>query len=282
MKLISQRPVVALVLIICVVSLVIASAQGQTSTWGNIMTYDQRNQWILFTDQTGTWHAPMAMRNAAAPSGSVTEFTVNTDGQFEVQQFNNGVVSALLNLDTDGHVVLAGTQGGGIATDVTTGETCIPATMTGLPCGPQATRWSNGDANHAQGVLSAYRGQPLAGNGQPTILYYADSQLTGSFGPYTIFTTNASGYASSGMYRLSGYLTATSTQPGGSMQFILGYTDEVRGQIQMNGFPIPFAAPGANLPFSFVFFSQPEKPITISTVTTGGPTYTIHLRLEAL
>ena len=283
MKFIKERPVVAFVLVILGAFTIFAvSVQGQVNPWGGIMTYDTRNQWILFTDQTNTWHAPLAMRNASAPSNTVTEFTVNTDGQFEIQQFQLGTVSALLNLDTDGHVILAGSQGGGIATDVVTGETCIPATMSGSPCAPQATRWSNGDANHPQGMLSAYRGQALAGNGQSAILYNADSTLTGSFGPYTIFTTNASGYASSGMYRLSGYLTATSTQAGGSMQFLAGYTDEVRGQMQTNGFPIPFNAPGANLPFSFVFFSEAGKPITISTVTTGGPTYTIHLRLEAL
>jgi hypothetical protein len=131
-------------------------------------------------------------------------------------------------------------------------------------------------------VLTQYRGQALAGNGQPTILYYADTSLTGSFGPYTIFTTNGTGYASSGMYRLSGYLTATSVIPGATMQFVSGYTDEVGNQTQTNGEPIPFALVGAKLPFSFVFYSEQSKPITISTVTTGGPAYTIHLRLEAL
>jgi hypothetical protein len=116
----------------------------------------------------------------------------------------------------------------------------------------------------------------------PTILFTADSTLTGNFGPYTIFTTNASGYASSGMYRLSGYITATNTQLGGSMQFATGYTDEVASQTQVSGQPIPLGIVGANLPFSLVLYSQAGKPITISTITTGVPTYTIHLRLEAM
>jgi len=275
MRFIGKRPILVLVLCLVGIFTVLSSARGQGTLFGGIMSYDPANQWVMFTDRTNSWHAPLAIHNASAPSNSVTEFTVNTDNQFVIQTFNEGNIASYLDLDTDGSAALYGVGGGGIGMDSQTGDTCLPAVQT-APCGPNSLRISaNGTVNH-------YRGQATAGNGISTILYFADATLTGSFGPYTIFTTNPSGYAGSGMYRLSGYITATNTQPGGSMQFVAGYTDEVAAQTQVNGSPIPFGVAGANLPFSLVFFSDAGKPITISTVTTGGPTYTIHLRLEAL
>jgi hypothetical protein len=274
-RLIRAKPVMIMVVALLVVFVALGSAQGQGSLFGGIMTYEQANQWVLFTDQTNSWHAPLAIHNSAAPSNSVTEFTVNTDNQFEIQSFSEGTLASYLDLDTDGSAALYGTGGGGIGMEANSGDTCLPSIQT-APCGPNSLRIStNGTINH-------YRGQATAGNGISTILYFADATLSGSFGPYTIFTTNASGYAGSGMYRLSGYITATNTQLGSTLQFVAGYTDEVMAQTQTTGTPTLIGVPGANVPFSFVFFSQAGKPITISTVTNGGPTYTIHLRLEAL
>jgi len=229
---------------------------------------------MLFTDRTGEWHAPLAIHNSAAPSNSIVEFTVNTDDQFVIQTYNKGNPASSLDLDTDGSASLYGSGGGGVGVEAATGDTCIPAVQTN-PCGPLALRIG------ANGIVNHYRGQATAGNGISTIQYYADATLTGSFGPYAIFRTNSSGYASSGLYRLSGYMTATNTPAGGSMQLALGYTDETGPQNQYAGQP-NFGVVGANLPFSFVFYSQASQAITITTVTTGTPTYTIHLRLEAL
>ena len=275
LKFLGKRPVVAWVVAMIGLFALLVSAQGQGGLFGNIMSYQMNNQWVLFTDQTGTWHAPLAIHNSAAPANSVTEFTVNTDNQFEIQNFNQGNLASYLDLDTDGSAALYAVGGGGIGMDAITGDTCLPAVQT-APCGANSLHIAT------NGIVNRYRGQATAGNGISAILYYADATLSGNFGPYTIFTTNASGYGASGMYRLSGYLTATSTQAGGSLQFVAGYTDEVMVQTQTNGPPAPFNAAGANLPFSLVFYSEAGKPITISTVTTGNPTYTIHLRLEAL
>jgi len=277
MKWITKKPVLATVLVLIVSLTLLSTVRGQApgDFLGGLVNYDPRYNWVVFTDQTGQWHAPLAIHNSAAPSNSVTEFTVNTDNQFVIQTFNEGTLASLLDLDTDGSAALYGAGGGGVGVEAATGDTCFPAIVS-APCAPVATRIG------ANGILNHYRGQATAGNGISTIQYYADATLTDSFGPYTIFTTNASGYGSSGMYRLSGYITATSTQPGGSMQFQLGYTDEVAAQTQSTGAPAPFNSNGANLPFSFVFYSVAGKPITITTVATGSPTYTIHLRLEAL
>lgn len=238
------------------------------------MAYNLQDQWMEFTDQTGTWHAPLAIHNSAAPSNSVTEFTVNTDNQFEIQNFNKGNIASVLDLDTDGSVALYGTAGGGIGVEAATGDTCLPSTQV-APCSPYALRMG------ANGILSHYRGQVLAGNGISTILYTADASLNGSFGPYTLFTTNSNGYASGGVYRLSGYLTATSNTPGASMQFVVGYTDEVSQQTQYANQAV-FGVAGANLPFTFVFYSQPGKAISITTVNPVSSAYTVHLRLENL
>lgn len=251
------------------------TAQGQGGSFGGILSYDPSNNWVLFDDRTGTWHAPLAMHNSAAPSNSVTEFTVNTDNQFEIQTFNKGTLASFLDLDTDGSAVLYGAGGGGVGVEAATGDTCLPSVQGG-PCSPTALRVG------ANGIVSQYRGQTLMGNGLVTILYYADATLSGSFGPYTIYTTNGSGYASSGMYRLSGYISASAAATNGTMQFVVGYTDETGVQAQSTGYPTSFDVYGDKLPFSFVFYSQAGKPVTITTVSTGGPAYTIHLRLEAL
>jgi hypothetical protein len=271
----ATKPVIILVLIALSLLTIMTTAQGQSGFFGGIMTFDPSNNWVLFNDRTGTWHAPLAIHNAAAPSNSITEFTVNTDNQFEIQTFNKGNLASFLDLDTDGSAVLYGAGGGGVGVEAATGDTCLPSVQ-GAPCSSTALRVG------ANGIVSQYRGQKLMGNGIVTILYYADATLTGSFGPYTIFTTNDSGYGASGMYRLSGYISATSASSNGSMQFVAGYTDETGTQVQSTGLPTSFDVYGDKLPFSFVFYSQAGKPVTITTVSTGGPTYTIHLRLEAL
>lgn len=275
MKLLKKRPIVLSVLGLVVILAFWATAEGQTSMFGGIETYDSAEQWVLVTDQTGTWHAPMAFHSSAAPSNSITEFALNTDNQFEIQTFNKGNLASLLDLDTDGSAALYGAGGGGIGVEAATGDTCIP-TVQAAPCSQQALRIG------ANGVLRQYLGQTTAGSGISAILYSTDATLTGSFGPYTIFTTNPSGYAAGGMYRITGYMTATAAATGGSMQFLANYSDETGAQTQSTGLPIAFGNAGNKLPFSFVFYSQPGKPITITIVTTGGPTYTIHLRLEAL
>lgn len=274
-KMIARTLFVVAVILVVALFTVLATAHGQGSLFGGIMSYDPKNDWVLFTDRTGTWHAPLAMTNSAAPSNSVVEFTLNTDDQFVIQTYASDNPESALDVDVDGSASLYGSAGGGVGVDAATGDTCIPSIRI-APCSATSLRVGT------NGVVKQYLGQATAGNGIPTILYYADATLTGSFGPYTIFTTNASGYASSGMYRLTGYMTATAASTGSTMQFVTDYTDESGIQVQNTGLPIPFQSVGNDLPFSFVFYSQAGTPITISMIAAGNPTYTIHLRLEAL
>ena len=192
-----------------------------------------------------------------------------------IENYALGTVRSFLDLDTNGAVSLYGVSGGGIGTDALLGDTCIPATLTN-PCSPNALRIG------ASGIVTQYRGQTLSGNGLSAILFFADTPLTGSFGPYTIFTTNASGYASSGMYRLTGYLVETTAAPGATMQFSMQYTDETGPQSQGFSAPVPFAAVGAKIPFEIVFSAAAGTPIGFTNTTTNSPTYGFHLRLEAL
>jgi len=252
------------------------TARGQ-STYGNIMSYSASNDWVLFTDQTGTWHAPLAITNSAAPSDSVIEFTVNTDDQFVLQAYGGGTPKSFLDVDVDGSASLYGSSGGGVGVDAATGDTCLPSTVD-RPCGASSLHINS------NGVFTQYQGQPTAGNGLPAILYYADATAeTGSFGPYTIFTTGASGYGAGGMYRLTGYMTSTVAAPGSTMRFVVSYADETGSKSQSTGLPTAFQSAGDFIPFSFVFYCVPNTPIAITTVAAGGtPTYTVHLRLEAL
>jgi hypothetical protein len=250
-------------------------AQGGGS-FGGILTYDPTNDWILFTDQTGTWHAPIAITNSAAPTDNVVEFTVNTDDQFVAQVFGNGTPKSALDIDPNGAASLWGSAGGGIGVDNNNGDTCIPS-IENSPCGPTSLR-----INY-NGEVSQYLGQPTSGHGISTIQYWADTTLTGTFGPYTIFTTGTGAYAAAGMYRVTGYMTVTGSSPGSAMQFVVDYKDEGGFQSQTTGTPVPFGSVGEKIPFSFEFYSVAGQPITISMIATGGnPVYGFHVRLEEL
>lgn len=276
MKMLVRKPVVLATVTLVMLLSFLATVQGQGGSFGGILTYSATNNWVQFTDHTGTWHAPMAMHNAAAPSNSIVQFLLNTDDQFEIQTYNKGNPTSLLDLDTDGSAVLYGSGGGGVGVEAASGDTCFPSTQT-APCANLAMRVG------ANGIVRQYLGQATAGHGISTILYSGDATLTGGFGPFTVFTTNASGYGSNGMYRLSGYMTVTGASAGSTVVFTTGYSDEVGQQYQNTGLPVPFQAAGDNLPLSFIFYSQAGKPITIITSVLGGaPTYTVHLRLESL
>ena len=288
MKRLLRPSIVIVTVLAALLFMVMATAHGQGTFLGGIVSYVPGYNWVQFTDQTGTWHAPLALHNSAAPSDSVVEFTVNTDDQFVLQAYAGGQPRSLLDVDTDGSAALIGSAGGGIAVEAATGDTCMPTGPTGggALCSPTALRVA------PDGIVKQYLGQATAGYGISTIVYSADATLTGSFGPYTIFTTNNSGpgtpntlppYASSGMYRLTGYMTVTGAAPGATMQFVGGYTDESGQKYQNTGLPAPFQNVGDSLPFTFVFYCQGSAPITIATIVAGGnPTYTIHLRLEAM
>lgn len=277
MKAMTRSVLIVLVVLAVAVLSYLNTAHGQGPFFGGIMTYDPTDQWVLFTDPTGTWHAPLAITNSAAPKNSVVEFTVNTDDQFVIQTYGGGWPESFLDIDTDGSASLYGAAGGGVGVEAATADTCIPSTRS-APCSATSLRVND------DGIVTQYLGQNTAGHGISTILYSADATLTGSFGPYTVFTTSASGYnGSSGMYRLTGYMTVTGASSGSSAQFIVNYTDEAIAQYQNTGTPVNFQSVGEKLPFNFEFYSVGGQPITISILVTGGsPTYTFHVRLESL
>jgi hypothetical protein len=261
---------------VALILIVVTARVARTQTGGgSSFNYDPANLWYMFTDGTASWHAPIAIHNSAAPSNSVTEFTVNMDNQFVIENFDLGRLASYLDLDTNGAVSLYGVSGGGIGTDAILGDTCIPSSRAN-PCSPNALRIG------ASGIMTQYRGQTLAGNGLSAILFAADANLSGNLGPYTIFTTNPSGYASAGMYRLVGYIVETAAAPGATMQFSMQYTDETGPQSQSIGAPVALDTVGAKIPFEFVINAAAGTAISFTNSTTNSATYGFHLRLEAL
>jgi len=244
---------------------------GQSS----VMQWNPTLNAVTFVAPSGTWSAPVWFGNAspqAQQSQAGTEFLENTDGQFEIVTFANGQLQSLLNLDTDGHIALFGANGGGISTDHT-GNTCLGS--------PNGSCWNVVFANN--GPLVSYMGVPLTGgHGMPVILYGGGANLSGNFGPYRVYTTPQSGYTSTGLFRMTGYVVETSAATGATLQVRMDYTDISGANSQDTGIPIPFGSVGAKLPFTFILQAVPGTPISITINTTSAPSYTINATLEAL
>jgi hypothetical protein len=205
--------------------------------------------------------------NAASYPNVVSAFTVNQDGQFEMQTLKNCstqcVVSTFLNLDMDGHVDLWGSAGGGLSTN-TNGDTCLAATLGG--CGNIRIA--------ANGGFYQYKGlQATSGSGMPFIVYGVPSTaLVGSFGPYNLFTAPASGYGANMLYEVTGYLVVLNSQPGATISATVQYTD-TQGANSQSTATVPFSAPGNVLPFNFIIQCAPNTPITFSTSTAPSTSY---------
>lgn len=247
------------------------SPAGQSS----VMQYNPTINAMVFTAPAGTWSAPVFFTNASPQAqqlGSVTEFTENTDGQFEIVTYANGQLQSLLNLDTDGHIDLFGSNGGGISTDQK-GRTCLASANGGC--------WNVVFANN--GPLANYMGVPLtSGHGMPVILFGGGANLTGNFGPYALYTLPASGYTSTGLFRVTGYVVETSAVPGATLQVRIDYTDISGPNFQDTGAPLDFSTVGAKLPFSFILQGIASTPINLTVNTVNAPAYTINADVEAL
>lgn len=243
----------------------ISSVSGNTASWAS--TTCTASTGGIF----GQWLAVQYYANAASYPDVVSAFTVNQDGQFEMQTLKNCktqcVVSTLLNLDMDGHVDLWGSAGGGLSTNIQ-GDTCLAATSGG--CGN--IRIS------ANGGFSQYKGLPaVSGSGMPFIVYgVPPTSLTGSFGPFTLFTTPASGYGANALYEVTGYAVATNSQPGSTLLVTVHYTD-THGARSQSTSSVSFSAAGAILPFQFILQSAPGSPITFTSATNPGTTYSVQL-----
>ncbi|HKM67281.1 MAG TPA: hypothetical protein VJX70_08960 [Candidatus Acidoferrum sp.] len=223
----------------------------------------------------GTWSAPVWFTNSnsyAQQTHAGTEFLENTDGQFEIVTLENSYIKALLNLDTDGNIALYGANGGGIATDAS-GRTCL--------AGNNGSCWNVAFA--VDGPLVNYQGVATkGGDGMPVILYGGTSPQVGNFGPFTMYTTPASGYTSNGLFRFSGYVVATSPATGATAQVRIDYVDASGANHQDTGPAVPLGTVGAMIPFSFILQSAPSSAINISVLTTNTPVYNISGTIEAL
>lgn len=240
-----------------------------------VLQWNESLNAVTFTAPSGTWSAPVWFTNASPEAQRIhagTAFLENTDGQFEIATLTNGNVQALLNLDTDGHIDLYGSNGGGISTDAS-GNTCL--------AGNNGSCWNLAFA--ADGPLVHYQGVATkAGDGLPVILYGGSSSQSGNLAPFTLYTTPASGYTSTGLFRISGYVVETSAAAGATLQVRIDYTDGSGANSQDTGTPLSFSNVGAKLPFSFLLQSVPSKPINISVITANTPVYTIWGTIEAL
>jgi hypothetical protein len=230
---------------------------------------------VTFVAPAGTQSAPVWFSSAdpyAQARHAGTEFVENPDGQFEIATLTDGFIAALLNLDTDGHIALYGANGGGIATDQM-GNTCLANANGGC--------WNVVFANN--GPLINYRGVATkGGDGLPIILFGGASYQSGNFGPFTMYTTPAAGYTATSLFRVSGYIVATSAAPGATLEARINYTDASGANSQDTGLPIPFGNVGAKLPFSFILQSTPSQQINLSVITTNTPVYLITGTIEAL
>ena len=247
----------------------VPAAQSSLMQWNSALNA------VTFTAPAGTWSAPVWFTNAsseAQQSQAGTEFLENTDGQFEILTVANGQTKSLLNLDTDGHIDLYGANGGGISTDLA-GNTCLASA--------NGSCWNVVVANN--GPLVKYQGVALtSGHGMPVILFGGGANLSGNFGPYTLYTTPASGYTSTGLFRVSGYVVETSPATGATLQVSIGYRDISGQNSQDTGAPLSFSAVGAKLPISFILQAVPGTHINLTVNTTNTPVYTINIDLEAL
>lgn len=243
---------------------------GQSS----IMQWNSALNAVTFTAPP-TWSAPVWFTSSgpeAQQNHAGTQFLENTDGQFEIVTLSNGQTQSVLNLDTDGHVDLYGANGGGISTD-SKGNTCLASA--------NGSCWNVVFANN--GPLVNYQGVALkSGHGLPVILFGGGANLSGDFGPYTLYTTPSSGYTSTGLFRVSGYVVETSPAAGATLQVRIDYTDISGQNSQDTGAPLSFSTKGAKLPFSFILQAVPGTPINLTLSTTNAPFYTINVDVEVL
>jgi hypothetical protein len=208
---------------------------------------------------------------------------VNTDGQRELitYHFNNRTgnyeKSSQLNLDQDYHFALGSFNGGGIGSDPSTGDTCIPINIL-----------ANGTCNvpsslhiNSQGAVSQYLGLPLdpGGHGTSTIARAVNGSATGTVSNWPTWTTPASGYGASDFYEVSWVGVVTSGATGTSAVATWTFTDE-SGPNSCSSANTAFGFVGNRLELTCRFYSMPSTPINLSVTTMGGsPTYASHLRV---
>jgi hypothetical protein len=271
-------------------------AQAQTGTIGTFpppnngttgFTFQPSTSTYHFTRTDGTFSNMLVFDNSAEPGyPNTNDFSadgVNVDGQRELVTYHYNTqtgtygISSLLDLDEDGHFALGSSSGGGIGSDPSTGDTCIPINVL-----------SNGTCNvtgalhiNSQGTVSQYLGLPLdsSGHGTSMIARSVNGSATGTVTNYPVWTTPASGYGASDFYEVSWVGVVTTPAFGAKATATWNFTDE-SGPNSCSSATTPFGAPGNRIELTCRFYSMANTPVSLSVTTLGGsPTYASHLRV---
>jgi hypothetical protein len=232
-----------------------------------------------YTSQLGAIGTQITLHNAAGNSTSTTTITETADSHTSIKVNHSGNTQTELDLQAGGPLSLA-SFAEGVSFSIGPDQ---------LACVGQPSRSAGGNCVatgfNSAGTLSTYMGLASsgAGHGQPFIVYGAGpATLSGSFGPYTIYTCPTSGYGAAALYRVNFYLVATSGTAGATMQLQLNYKDDIQAQIQNSGTAVPFDLIGARLPWNTTFSCAVGQPISFQTVTSNAPAYTLYVTLELL
>lgn len=209
----------------------------------------------------------------AVAYNTYTAAYLNTDGEFHWDTYISGALSSSLVLDVDGHVSLYGSSGGGIATDYITGETCIPPGTNGRPAS-FCTRFSS-----TTGGMTQYQGQTLYGGGAHVTVAIGASSLSSAITNFTMFTTNASGYCSAGVYRVEVTVQGTAASAGATVAVSVGYTSSAGAATQSSPAQ-SVATTGSAFTAIFLVDANASSAITISTTVANSPSYKISFRVS--
>lgn len=289
-----KRIILLVVLVLTVV--IVALAQQRSGGIGTFpppnngataLTYEASNGTFHLTRTDGTFSNVLIYENSLEPGYPTTnDFSadsVNTDGQRDIITYHYSSEtgsyqrSSLLNLDQDGHFALGSSSGGGISSDPTTGDTCIPynALVNGSCNVPNSLHINSA------GAVSQYLGLHLdsGANGVSTIAKAANGSATGTVVNYLAWTTPASGYGASEFYEVSWVGVVTSPAPGATAMVTWNFIDE-SGPNSCSTPLAAFSNVGNRLEATCRFFSTPNTPVSISVQTFGGsPTYGTHFRV---
>ncbi len=250
-------------------------------------TYQASSNTYHFTRTDGSFSSVLVFDNSAEPGYPTTnDFStdaVNVDGQRDLitYHYNNDKgayqISSLLDIDEDGHFALGSSSGGGIGSDPTTGDTCIPLNvLENGPCNVAGALHIN-----TEGQVSQYLGLPLdpGGRGTSMIARAVNGTATGTVIGWPVWTTPTSGYGATDYYELSWVGVVTTPAFGAEATATWNFTDE-SGPNSCTSPRTPFGAVGNRIDLTCRFYSMPGAPITISVATIGGsPTYASHLRV---
>jgi hypothetical protein len=232
-----------------------------------------------YAGQLGTIGTQITLHNAAGNSTSTTTITETADSHTSIKVNHSGTIQTELDLQA----------GGPLSLDSFAEGVSFSIGPDQLACVGQPSRSAGGTCIatgfNSAGTLSTYMGLASSGSGhgQPFVVYGAGpATLSGNFGPYTLYTCPTGGYGAAALYRVNFYLVATSSSAGATMQLQLNYKDDIQTQNQNSGAAVPFGSIGSRLPWNTTFSCAAGQPITLQTVTTNAPAYTLYVTLELL